>query len=237
MEKYTVILLSKLRYLLLMLLLLPLQSCAFYYSAAPIEAWIVDAETGKPLEGVIVTANWQLKGGMEGGNDFGQMMVMEEVTDKSGRFYFPAWGPKRNVSDGHIKNEGPQLVLFKNGYRYLPLSNQTRVTDRPGPFLKSDWNGKTIKMERFKGDLKEYAQHLKFIDTLVNLDFMSAGKTCYWKNMPRMIEALYRQGNVFRANGIPDWDISIVDGLLAGDRNYATGECGSKREFLKDYLK
>ena len=63
MEKYTVILLSKLRYLLLMLLLLPLQSCAFYYSAAPIEAWVVDAETGKPLEGVIVSANWQLKAG------------------------------------------------------------------------------------------------------------------------------------------------------------------------------
>jgi hypothetical protein len=31
-----------------------------YYTADPIEAWVVDAETGKPIEGAVVTANWQL---------------------------------------------------------------------------------------------------------------------------------------------------------------------------------
>lgn len=225
---------TKFRYVLLLVMLFPLQSCALYYSAAPIDATVVDAETGIPLEGVIVTANWQLKGGLEGGNDFGQMMVMEAVTDQSGRFYFPAWGPKRNVSDGHIKFEGPRLMLFKSGYSYLSLFNETRVTDRPGPFLKSDWNGKTIKLEKFKGDMKEYARYLSIVDT--QLSFAYSGKTCYWKNIPHMIGALYQQGNVFRANGIPDWTISIVDVLLSNDRFYTESDCGSPREFLKEFL-
>ena len=29
-----------------------------YYTSAPIEAWVVDAETGAPIEGAVVTANW-----------------------------------------------------------------------------------------------------------------------------------------------------------------------------------
>src|SRR6266849_1854255 len=75
--------------------LLPLQACATTYSAEPIEAWVVDADSGQPIEGVVVTANWELEIGTLGGNiPVGQIMVMETVTDQKGRFYFPAWGPK-----------------------------------------------------------------------------------------------------------------------------------------------
>jgi hypothetical protein len=62
------------------------------HSSEPIEAWVIDAETKKPLEGVIVTANWELTGGWEGSYPKGQMMVMEAVSDANGRFRFPGWG-------------------------------------------------------------------------------------------------------------------------------------------------
>ena len=44
----------------------------------PIEAWVVDAETGKPIEGVVVTANWELvKGSLDGPRYYGQLEVKE----------------------------------------------------------------------------------------------------------------------------------------------------------------
>ena len=47
---------------LLLAFLLPLQACGAppWYKAEPIEAWVADAETNQPLEGVIVVAHWQL---------------------------------------------------------------------------------------------------------------------------------------------------------------------------------
>ncbi|NIR44012.1 MAG: hypothetical protein GWN83_08465, partial [Gemmatimonadetes bacterium] len=60
---------------------LSLQACyPITYSAEEIEARVVDAGTKEPLEGVIVTANWQLVGGWEGHTPKGQMKVMETVT-------------------------------------------------------------------------------------------------------------------------------------------------------------
>ena len=42
---------------------LAIEACADpYYTIAPIEAWVVDADTGAPIEGAVVTANWQLVG-------------------------------------------------------------------------------------------------------------------------------------------------------------------------------
>ena len=49
------------RVALLVVLATSLQACGdLYYTAAPIEAWVVDADTGAPIEGAVVTANWQL---------------------------------------------------------------------------------------------------------------------------------------------------------------------------------
>jgi hypothetical protein len=77
---------------------LPLAACAAgppsRYSAESLEAWVVDDETSQPLEGVNVVAHWALFGGMHT-DVVGQLMVMETVTDAQGRFFFPAWGPKK----------------------------------------------------------------------------------------------------------------------------------------------
>ena len=77
----------------LLILVLPLQGCATAYSAKEIEARVIDADTRQPLEGVNVVAHWVLHFGMEGGQQT-DLELMETVTDKNGRFHFPAWGPK-----------------------------------------------------------------------------------------------------------------------------------------------
>lgn len=228
--------LSLLARVLALACVLPLQACATTYSAEPIEAWVMDAETGQPVEGVVVTANWELEIGTVGGNvPVGQIMVMEAVTDQMGRLYFPAWGPKTvppempnpMKSPPHLVNRDPQLVLFKSGYKWLELANYPLSDCNKSSLRKSDWNGKTIRMEKFKGDLKEYASYLSFLRTPMKF----VEEDCNWKKPPRMILAVDQQYQLFRKSGI-DTGLHIIDSLEGISRSIGQ-KCGSAREFFE----
>ncbi|MHB9118459.1 MAG: hypothetical protein ACYC2R_09320 [Burkholderiales bacterium] len=240
---------SKFRYLAFVALVVSLQACAKDYSAEPIEAWVVDAETGKPLEGVIVTANWQLEIGTPGGNiPAGQMMVMETVTDKNGRLSFPGWGPepipdrpkskssRENTlldyllsSEPHLVNRDPQLLFFKSGYKYVGLENKFTRDYNKGSLRRSDWNSKTIKMEKFRGTLEEYAHYL--VDLDISLGFAYRGESCEWMQVPRMIAAMDKEGRRFKENHIVFYSIKNSEDVPGQEK------CGSAKEFFKDYLK
>lgn len=150
------------------------------YSAEAIEAWVIDAETKKPLEGVIVVAHWQLFYSTVGGRvPAGQLEIMETVTDNNGRFYFPAWGPKKVpkykpqkgdiwiayipflAPDGYLDDSDPALLLFKPGYEYAGLQNPTRSHTDHSPVRRSVWNGKTIQMTKFMGTPEEWFKMLE----------------------------------------------------------------------------
>lgn len=212
------------RFFLLIGLCLPLSACAITYSAEPIEAWVVDAETKQPIEGVIVTANWQLEEGTLGGNVLaGQLMVMETVTDKNGKFAFPGWGPKLALSS-HLVNRDPQLLLFKSGYEYRGLQNTFIVDYNKGSLRRSEWNGKRIEIKKFKGGLEEYAEHLSLFKT--DISFI-IDDNCSWKNIPRMLIAMTQQSKFFKQSGI--FALYSVDEYLPVDEK----NCGSVKEFFR----
>lgn len=222
---------SRLRYLLLTVMLLPLQSCAFFYSAEPIEAWVVDAGTKQPLEGVVVVAHWELEGGWEGGSVVGQVMVMETVTDAKGRFYFPGWGPRLGSQRGNLKTHSPEILLFKSGYRYQGLVNRLTSKTLGGDLdipLRSDWNKKTISMEKFGGQLQEFLRHLSFLTG--SLRFIE--DDCNWKKTPRMILELQKQVDIFKAAGI-DTDLYSIEYLPMSKADEV--KCGLPKKFFRDY--
>src|SRR5882762_1362276 len=176
-----------------LLLGLPLSAChslTFFYSAEPIEGWVADAEMGRPLEGVIVVAHWQLQGGFEGGTPIKELQISEAVTDPDGRYSFPGWGLKFALS-GHLRSESPAIILFKQGYQFRRLNNEWFEGRDP---TKSDWNKKTVKLERFAGTLKEYAQHMwQFNDSLWIAGYAvgdHSGDPCGWKSFPNMLRAM-----------------------------------------------
>lgn len=216
-------------YWLALLCVLPLTACTTTYSAEAIEAWVVDAETGQPIEGVVVTANWQLERGTPGGNvRAGQIMVMEAATDAKGRFYFPQWGPKFTPIGfplPHLVTDDPHMVFFKPGYKWTGVANYPTSNYNTSSLRKSEWSGKTIKMEKFKGTLLEYEQHLSFIrSSLLFLD-----EECHWQKIPKMVLALDQQYQEFMRAGI-DSSMNVI-GKLEGippARN-----CGLVREYLK----
>jgi len=225
-----------LRAALLLALLTPLQSCGFVYKAEPIEAWVVDAANDQPIEGVIVVAHWQLKGGLEGGNPVGQMMVMETVTDAKGRFYFPGWGPKLRPY-GTLKTQSPSLLFFKSGYGYQELENKLTNKALRGELdlpLRSDWDGKTIKMEKFMGTIDEWAEHVHQLDN--NLEWARYGENCEWKQIPQMLVAIHRLGKQFESQGVNlrGWQIGVVIRKVTDVGKQK--QCGTAEDFFRSYL-
>lgn len=227
------------RIVLMLALLTPLQSCAFFYTAKPIEAWVVDAETKKPLDGVIVVAHWQLKGGLEGGNPVGQMMVMETVTDKNGRFYFPGWGPKLRPWYGELKNQSPGILLFKSGYEHRNLYN-IRTRKDAGGALSSEWNGKMIELKPFgeKREIKDILRDFEHLNSSVETIVRDA-KSCNWKKIPKMLLAIRKQRLFLLVKniiGLP-FGISSVDQYLLDNSEKFSHEggaaCGSPEQFFR----
>ena len=103
-----------------------LASCTVTYQFDPIEAWVVDAETGKPIEGAVVTANWELvKGSLDGERYYGQLEVKETVTDQNGRFFFEGF-TKEDDSWAELRESDPQVLIFKAGYEFQRFTNDYR---------------------------------------------------------------------------------------------------------------
>jgi len=161
-----------LRFLLVTTLAMAMEACADpYYTSAPIEAWVVDADTGATIEGAVVTANWQLVGfGFEtGGRKLGQLEVMETVTDRNGRFYFPGF-TKVNLSGNVLREEDPQILIFKSGYRYLRAANEYPIgkEGEQGTYRKSSIIGQKLKMQKADADVKKYAFNLKPLGSYIS---------------------------------------------------------------------
>lgn len=83
-------------------------------SAGPWRGTVVDAETGRPLEGVVVLAVWDKlsPGIIHNRREFHD--AEEAVTDASGNFILSA----RSLSslNPFVRFEGPRLLIFKGGY-------------------------------------------------------------------------------------------------------------------------
>lgn len=68
-----------------------------FHSAKEIHGQVVDAETGKPLEGAIIVVQWQpyfVRAVAHAPGHSGSIHTYEALTDKEGRYAIPAWGPK-----------------------------------------------------------------------------------------------------------------------------------------------
>lgn len=208
----------------------PLPACAFVpppmYSAEAIEAWVVDEQTGQPLEGVVVVAHWELMGGLHP-DTIGQLMILETVTDTKGRFFFPAWGPKLRPVTGFLHNDDPELLLFKSGYDYVAAPNELTEEVNTSAVRRSRWNGKTIKLKKFEGSLEEYADRLRFFNTSLGA-LVEYVENCEWKQVPRMLLALDQQRKLFDEKKVR-YNLPFIENLPDQDK------CGSATEFFRSY--
>ena len=121
-----------------------------FYSIGSIDARVVDADSGAPIEGANVIANWQLvTGSLDGERNKGQLEVKETVTDRDGRFHFDGF-MHGNFPLYHLGNRDPQIVIFKPGYEYKRLVSDYGVSEPLviGVRRRSQVNGAEVKLAK-----------------------------------------------------------------------------------------
>lgn len=128
------------------------------YWAEPVHGFVIEAGTKQPLAGAVVLAEWILFQPAFGhGYTNGRLHISGSVTDARGAFALDAWGPKLRPPFAYIAELAPRLTVFKHGYEPELASNSRSEGDA---LLVSDWDGKTISLEPYRGDSKERAMQL-----------------------------------------------------------------------------
>jgi hypothetical protein len=152
------------------------------YSAKSIQGRVVDAATGQPVAGVIVVAQWILT--MPGTGAGPRLQVLEIVTDTTGAYQFPAWGPKVNPRYplSRLVASDPLIDFFLPGYTPRSVVNNFSST---ASLRASEWDGKTITLERFTGPDNEWVMTLMHLQ-----NFLGWGDEMDWRLVPRMTLAL-----------------------------------------------
>lgn len=211
---------------------LALSACATIYESKPINAHVVDADTGEPLEDVVILVDWPLL--TASGNDAGSLAMQEAVSGEDGEFEIPALPPTPVPAGGasgtRLPPNAPTVLLFKPGYRWISLANPGDGSDPKDPYWsgprerESVWKGKTIELEKFAGDLRSYAQHVS--------PAFRGTKGCGFKLVPAMYVALFKVRERLIELGIPN---SIISVALVEEQ--ARGhDCGSVRAFFEEFM-
>ena len=207
------------------------------YSAPSIEATVVDAATGEPLEGVIVVVSWDLESTVASPSPRGYLHVAEAVTDAHGAFRVPAWGPLQaptlSGDRARLPPFNPVLVLYRSGYTLRVEDNGWDSAYLADPWWTGDpirgsrWNGKKLELKRFVGTPEQYND---------DVGLARAGLPavpCFWKVYPKMTRALFREGE--RLKHIRGYNAIMQMSEI--QERYGPVECGSSKTFQGELMK
>lgn len=168
---------------------------AVSYSALPITAKVVDAQTGQPLSGANVVVSWGVVSVT--GRSAGIMALDEALTDADGSFHIAGWGPKAISSQlprgSRMVGDSPEILVFKSGYKLVAFHNYNtpdRIKDPSytgAPVRGSDWDGKTLRLEKFQGTLETYGFS---IGGLVGPVHAGGSVECPWLKLPHAYRTL-----------------------------------------------
>lgn len=170
------------------------------YAGAPFGGRVIDAETGEPIAGVIVLAQWIVEGPAEA-HPVAAMQILETVTDQAGRYSFPGWGPKSVprpdfwswIFTPTLSTRDPQLFFMKSGYAHVYEQNDLvagKGFDTETPLRRSQLEGKDIRLKSLRGDADARRQDLYH---LLVVPFGLTQGDCTWLQMPLTIQYLYSE--------------------------------------------
>ena len=134
-------------------------------------ARVIDAQSGQPVEGVIVEASWQITHYRDpAAAPLAELLHAEAQTNANGEFTLPAWGPVTTNLRSYIKSvvkwldhSQPHLYFHKRGYG----STVEKGPDKdPRPFLDqllfdakdrriAWWDQHTFKLEPDRGSVEQ----------------------------------------------------------------------------------
>jgi hypothetical protein len=196
------------------------------YRGDSIEGEVIDASDGRPLEGVVVVALWELVSGIHNSQQ-GILRADEAVTNANGYFNMPAWGPIE-TAEGRLRTTSPVLVFYRRGYYSLVETNDIYDPDHKPEIWRSEHNGNRFGLTPFEGTLQEYAERtigMRFLLTGGH----EIGDVCYWERIPVFTRAILQLREAFSKQG-------IYNELPSADSLRRAGECHNPRELLGSNL-
>jgi hypothetical protein len=139
---------SKLVALICLFLFLPACCYPVRYDG-PYKGRVIDADTGQPIEGVVVLGVWSKVAATPAGGVSSYYDAQETVTDRNGEFEIPGLGLKI------LSKVAPMnAIIFKVGYEHLNVSweliRENKFNDK-----KIKWDGKRAIIPLRKWSLEE----------------------------------------------------------------------------------
>jgi hypothetical protein len=231
-----------------------------FYTAGPVNGWVVDSATGEPIEGAVVLAYWNFHDA-NGGVCAGANNLQETLSGKDGSYNIPGFDV-RGACNG-VDRSDPRLYVFKPGYAFQVLANVNHGDVTPPAIVGqptglvgySDWSNWVIVLPRYpelkipqrslRPDMtphpdpyKTYQGSLTRLNTMLESLIDLTPKQCNWKKMPNMLRALVAQREVFIDQGIPV--STVADGLGQPDKDAAmrrvAPDCGSMHEYMQNLV-
>ena len=126
--------------------------------SAEITGTVVDAETGKPIEGAVVLVEWTMIKGVPGMTHTESYKVIEIVTDKFGKYTIP------RVINPLVHS--PDITIYKKGY--VAWNNKLIFPDYKKRTEFNLADNIFHKMEKFKTEY-DYSNHQAFIDDAIHV--------------------------------------------------------------------
>lgn len=163
------------------------------YFAKGFSGTVVDAETKKPIEGVVLLTVWNSDcfNPIDSDDICGIARVRDDVTDKDGSFSFSGWGPKFYPPFQYLDYLNPNMYIFKKGYEPEYVGSGSMYRTNPG-FIRSVKNidGKTIELKKFKGTDEELIDDLQYVrnQPLGNLEYRNK----HMKRLVRMANEFFK---------------------------------------------
>ncbi|MCP4351650.1 MAG: carboxypeptidase regulatory-like domain-containing protein [Desulfobacterales bacterium] len=171
--------------ILIFLLLLSLGGCV----KLPMTGKVLDTETGQPVEGAVVHAEWSVSKGCLPGLTYSEhYKTSEAVTNRNGGFFLP--GVLNPLTD--LK---PDFVIYKKGYiawrAYATFPDYNHEREKNFDWRRYD----TFRLERFVEGAYSYSDHISYIRSGLGAHSTSKlGQAYKWELTMRKKESdLYRK--------------------------------------------
>lgn len=180
-----------------------------FYIGSSISGKVVDEDTGKPIEGLNVVADWELRTGFLESHIAKPIYITETVTDENGYFYIDGWGPRFNKIFHSIHEEDPMLILLKDGYEIKILRGML-YGQHVFPYVSSNLNNKTFKIKKHNFARERKSSSL-LSDVRISLTSIFSEKNCHWKKITKFLKEYESiRNNVVDINRPKRWRIQSI---------------------------
>lgn len=165
-----------------------------------IQLTVVDARSGKPVEGAVVAVTYPVY--YEAGRNLhegpwyeqsGDLYIAETLTSANGEAAFPAVDVEAPPPGRYVRHDVPLLLVYKAGYQPSLLTEEPRNDNYKGVMppparIASSLDGDTVRLE------PEPAGGLTEINVNQAAGFLEGQfrttASCRWMRMPRLLDAL-----------------------------------------------